>query len=168
LQVWEIRAVPAWEAYKMKTQSLVVALCLAGAVSHVAGANSDSVSAATTSYWLPKEQVQKYSEEAMDGSPEAANKLTNSYWMRGIPDRVKTRYWAVVGAENGDAESQFRAYQTLAVSASKLDQRRALFWLKKSAAQGFQFAESELKSCPTLSSTRDNGKLPCFGPESDQ
>lgn len=151
----------------MNARSLVAVLFLTIGVSTIARANSNTESFATTSYWLSNEQVAKYSEEAMAGSSQAANKLVNWYWMRGIHDSVKTKYWALIGAENGDAESQFRAYQTLKTSSKHIDQQRALFWLKKSAAQEFQFAEAILASCPELSAKSDRGDVPCFGPGSD-
>lgn len=140
-----------------------LSLCLAS-VAAVADDAKDKVILASESYSLTKEEIAKYSQEAMAGSPEAAEKLVNSYWMRGVPDREKTKYWALIGAENGNVESQFRAYQTLHISTKKLDQERALFWLKRAAAQD-ALSKSILESCPTLSSQWYGG--PCFGPGSD-
>jgi TPR repeat protein len=122
---------------------------------------------ATVSYSLSKEEVARYSKEAMEGSPEAALKLANFYWMRGRPDFAKTKYWALIGAENGNAEAQFRAFQRLRTSTDRLDHRRALFWLKKAAEQSYLGADAILKSCANLSQPLPTRGAPCFGPNAE-
>lgn len=121
----------------MKVRWTVAAVLLCSISAGIASAISSDTIVVQTSYCLGKGEVAKFSREAMAGSPEAANKLTNMYWMCGLPDRVKTKYWALIGAENGNAESQFRARQTLKVSKDPLERQRALFWLRKAAEQDY-------------------------------
>jgi hypothetical protein len=151
----------------MTRLAVAIVFVLAGS-SCIAGNASERAILASGDYCLTKEEVAKYSQEAMAGSPEAADKLANSYWMCGYPaNREKTKYWALVGAENGDAESQFRAFQVLRTSPEHLEQVRALFWLKQSAKQHFEDAENDLDGCEDLDSRYESG-TPCFGPGSDQ
>jgi TPR repeat protein len=123
---------------------------------------------ASVSYFLTDEEVVEKTKEAMDGSKEAALSLTNFYWMRGQPDKANTLRWALVGSENGSAEAQFRAYQRLRSTSNPLDHRRSIFWLRKSASQGFLDAVRALERCGHLVKNDPNSRLPCFGPEADQ
>jgi TPR repeat protein len=127
----------------------------------------DTVILASVNYCLTKGEVARYSEEAMAGSAEAATKLANSHWMCGAPDHKQTKYWALIGAENGSAEAQFRVYQTLSVSTNRLEQERALFWLKKAAAQDYLGSRATLERCPSISQPQPARGAPCFGPGSD-
>lgn len=122
---------------------------------------------ASVNYCLSNSDVARHSTEAMAGSGEAATKLANAYWSCiAVRSQKKAKYWALIGAENGSAESQFRAYQTLRTSANPLDQERALFWLKKAAQQNYLSARANLQRCPSLSAKPSVG-APCFGPGSD-
>jgi len=121
------------------------------------------------SYQLSVDQLEKNKSEALLGSAQAANKIVNHFWMRGVPDRKQTRYWATIGAENGDAESQFRLWQTLHISDSSADQRRALFWLRRAAQAGYHAAEAMLDDCnrwPDPSGT--DVKSLCFGSAAEE
>ena|SRR6185437_1726441 len=146
-------------------------LLLAGEACHVAACAENAknqIILASESYCLSKSEVAKYTAEAMAGSRDSANKLVNFYWMCiAARSPKKAERWALIGAENGDVESQFRAYQTLSTSANRLDQQRALFWLNKAAEQNYLGARAILRNCPNISVQRPNGH-PCFGPGSDQ
>lgn len=74
--------------------------------------------------------------------------------------------WALIGAENGGADAQFRVYQLLSPSADRGNQLRALFWLKRSAKNGDANGRANLEECPSIDSLRGHGS-PCFGPESN-
>lgn len=122
---------------------------------------------ATVSYGLSKQEIAEHSQKAMAGSPDAALSLTNFYWMAGRRNLVKARYWALVGAENGSPEAQFRAWQSLRISKDTLEQRRALYWLQKSALQGYVFAQVDLESCADFSGTASSPSTHCYGPGAD-
>ncbi|TXI44066.1 MAG: hypothetical protein E6Q50_18200 [Lysobacter sp.] len=122
---------------------------------------------ANVDYSLTKDELEQLSREALDGSPEAATRVMNHY-VALRKDRKKSLAWAVIGAENGSAESQYMAYQLFADSKAIDDQRRALFWLGKSAANGYFGADSVYKVCNSITSRHgDPDKTPCFGPKSD-
>jgi TPR repeat protein len=48
--------------------------------------------------------------------------------------------WAIIGAENGDARSQWLLENRMAAD----DRARARFWLRRAADQGYQPAQKEL------------------------
>lgn len=131
---------------------------------------SHSWSETTTpySYQLSESQLERSKSEALLGSAQAANKIVNHFWMRGIPDRDQTTYWATIGAENGDVESKFRLWQTLHRSDSSVDQRRALFWLRRAAQEGYSAAQAMLDDCdrwPDPPGT--DAESLCFGSSAD-
>jgi hypothetical protein len=103
----------------------------------------------------------------MQGSPEAALKVMQHYRMRGIPDNVRSKRWAIIGAENGCAECQFVLYQLLSPSADRAEQKRSLFWLRQSADHGYDIGKTIFQTCSSLSSRwGDRQNSPCFGPGS--
>jgi TPR repeat protein len=81
-------------------------------------------------------------EEALHGSGRAANELAEFYFEKP----QVSRYWIMIGAENGDATSQYNYWFTLSrdESANALSRERAIFWLRKAAAQGHPIARAEL------------------------
>lgn len=82
--------------------------------------------------------------EAARGSGEAASKLFLFYGFVAL-NPAEERRWTLIGAENGDAASQYNMYQDLSDSDSRFDRERALFWLRKAAASGDADARKELK-----------------------
>lgn len=52
--------------------------------------------------------------------------------------------WAIIGAENGDARSQWLAFSLLENRMAADDRARARFWLRRAADQGYQPAQKEL------------------------
>lgn len=147
---------------------LTIVLCLVLATS----ARAESPLVRVQSYHLNQAQIQEYSIKAMEGSGDAAIRLCDNYFFdrydaKGNRTVKGALRWAIIGAENGNTEAQFRSYQLLSVSGDKLDQVRALFWLKRAASGHYLGANEILNSCPSVSSTRLNGQ-PCFGPGSDK
>lgn len=128
---------------------------------------SPEVVVATVSYNLNYKEIFYLSNEAMAGSSDAALRLANFYWIMKKKNINKARYWAIIGAENGSSEAQLRAFQTMRSSTNILEQRRALFWLKKSAEQGDRIASAILSACPDVSSKTGPRAQPCYGPGSD-
>lgn len=123
---------------------------------------------ANIDYGLNNEQIARYSAEAVAGSGEAAFKLVEYYYhFKGKRDLEKTLQWAIVGAENGDAASQYMAYQRLSVLTDPLKQQRSIFWLKKAAEQDYLGAKVTLSRCGDWPKTPPGRGAPCFGPGAD-
>lgn len=86
---------------------------------------------------LTPAQQQSLVTQALDGSGDAALRLSHFYSnVAGNLDEALR--WAVIGAENGDAKSALTAYALLDRRTSEQDRRRAQFWLKKAAEQGYR------------------------------
>lgn len=132
----------------------------------LADGESERTILATVSYALSVNEVMRYQDEAVGGSAEAAAKLMN-YYRFEKKDEKKSNSWAIIGAENGAAESQFRMYQLLRISSDLLKQRRALFWLQKASEGGYVGAREIFETCSSLTSKHsDMQHSPCFGPSS--
>ena len=90
-------------------------------------------------------EVDKLAEEAWGGSGEAAPNLSLYYGSVRL-DLDRSDYWTLIGAENGNAVAQYNAWVQLSDSrSSNDDQKRAVFWLRKAAAQGVAEALLELR-----------------------
>jgi TPR repeat protein len=86
---------------------------------------------------LTAAQTQQLTAEALDGSGDSALRLSRFYSnvTTNLDEALK---WAVVGAENGNANCAFTAYSLLQARESADDRRRAKFWLKRAADQGYR------------------------------
>jgi hypothetical protein len=93
-------------------------------------------------YTLTTKQQVKLKRRALDGSALAAKQLFKFYLLR---DAMKAKSWAIIGAENGDSSMEFEAARMLSIMYSCDDQRRALFWLRKSFSNGYQRAAVAIK-----------------------
>ncbi|RUL78222.1 hypothetical protein [Dyella choica] len=95
-------------------------------------------------YVLNSQQRQELIEQALDGSGQAALRLSRFYSnvTLNLDEALK---WAIIGAENGDSNCEYTAYGFLISRSSSDDRRRAQFWLKKAAGQGYQPAIEHLK-----------------------
>ena len=93
---------------------------------------------------LTPAQVKENEIKALDGSPEAANKLANYYqgWANDVP---KAMEWYQVAAENGSTEAMWNYYEVSAVVTFPDWVRRGRFWLKKAASMGNRRAIEELQ-----------------------
>lgn len=99
---------------------------------------------------LRSDEVIKLSDEAWAGSGDAALKLS-LYYANVKLDFDRASYWTIISAENGNAVAQYNAWAQLSDSRSTTDdQRRAVFWLRKSAAQGCPEAVLELQKVEKL------------------
>lgn len=130
--------------------------------------SADEVHLATVDYHLNEREISSLSDEAMSGSPDAALKLANFYWIRNNPKISDAKHWAIIGAENGSAEAQLRAFQTMRFSRKNLDQVRSLFWLRKAADQNNQVAAAILSVCQSIDAKAGRHDKPCFGPGSEK
>jgi TPR repeat protein len=93
---------------------------------------------------LSASQVTELTAQALDGSGPSALKLSRFYSNVTLNLEVALR-WAIIGAENGDSNCEYTAYGFLSRRESPDDQRRALFWLRKAASQGYKPAIDHLK-----------------------
>jgi TPR repeat protein len=151
----------------MKLGALMLLVTLSISGDYVAAGQSERIILATDVKALTTSEVERYTDEAIAGSAEAASTLMD-YYQYGKKDAKKARFWAFVGAENGDAMSQFVAYQFLRPSPDLLEQKRSIFWLRKAADGGFLGARALLKTCNSPSSKYDDKeRTPCFGPDSE-
>lgn len=114
---------------------------------------------ANIDYGLTREEEERLSKQAMGGDAGAALRLANRYFFDigpGPDDRNESRKnalkWALIGSENGSSEAQFLAYLLMGEGAEPLVQTRALYWLKRSAENGYGDAKIMYKQCPTISS----------------
>jgi len=152
----------------MKILIFMLAVLLSSSSLNAADGGSERTILATVDYALSATEIEHYQGEAMAGSAEAASKLMN-YYRFEKKDAKKSNSWAIIGAENGAAESQFRMYQLLGVSSDLLKQRRSLFWLQKSAEGGYVGAREVFETCGSLTSKHgDRQHSPCFGPGSQE
>ena len=93
---------------------------------------------------LTPAQVKENEIKALDGSPEAANKLANYYqgWANDVP---KAMEWYQVAAENGSTEAMWNYYEVSTTATFPDWVRRGRFWLKKAASMGNRRAIEELQ-----------------------
>ena len=94
---------------------------------------------------LTPQQVKQLTNEALDGSGQAALRLSRFY-SNVVTNLDEAMKWAVIGAEDGDANCQYTTYAFLDRRMSLEDRRRAVFWLKKAADQGYQPALEHIRN----------------------
>ncbi|WP_139350475.1 hypothetical protein [Rhodanobacter sp. B04] len=90
--------------------------------------------------------VEQLSVDASMGNAVAASLLSDYFRYEKNYD-AKWKYWVLIAAENGYLASQFDEYNILRVSDDPISQRRALYWLKRSAQGNYENAVIELRSC---------------------
>ncbi len=119
-------------------------------------------------YSLNEEQLKSLSASAMEGDPAAAEKVSDFFLYAKKRQKKQSVRWAIVGAENNSARMQFRLFKNVAGSRKIDDQRRALFWLKKSASNENENAIAIHEQCGSIDARmKDVDESPCFGPGSD-
>jgi TPR repeat protein len=92
---------------------------------------------------LTDKQVAAYSEQALEGSGTAANKL-GVHFLASRNNREMSEYWYHISAEDGDSAGEF-SYGSMILEDSIKNRMRAGIWLKKSAAQGDDYARRRLQ-----------------------
>jgi hypothetical protein len=93
---------------------------------------------------LKTSELKKLSLKAMQGDGNAALNVAHHYTF-GMQDEVTGNYWLVIGAENGDARSQWNI--SLMLNYPPLSDgitTRGVFWVQKAAKNGIQYAIDEL------------------------
>jgi TPR repeat protein len=104
------------------------------------GAHKDSVEPLSKAMQIT-ESEKKY---ALSGNGVAARDMASIFVDNNY---VKAKYWIMVGAENGDDPSEYNyALLLLNESKNKDDDAwlRAVFWLKRSASSGNEYAKEKL------------------------
>lgn len=104
----------------------------------------DRIVSAVSSLTLRPDEVIKLSDEGWNGSGEAALRLSLYYGSVKL-DLDRSEYWTTIAAENGNAVAQYNVWVQLSESSNADDKKRAIFWLKKSAKQGYSDAKLELQ-----------------------
>jgi TPR repeat protein len=79
-------------------------------------------------------------DSALAGSPASASKLAQYY----KDDERVISYWRQIAAENGDPIQQYNLWFDLKQKSDLLSQKRALYWLRRSAAAGDKTAAEAL------------------------
>ena len=123
---------------------LFVLLTLACVVP-VAASENQGYQFGEQNYVLTPQQIVTLTNEALDGSGTAALHLSRFYSNVTI-NLDEALKWAIIGAENGDADCQYTAYAFLDSRVSAEDRRRAQFWLHKAASQGYQPAIEHIRN----------------------
>ena len=98
-------------------------------------------------FGLPKaSEIPKLREQALAGSGVAARRL--ALWHMYKPSGEETyERWTRIGAQNGDAVSQYNLALSYLIDRIEEPQseERGLFWLRKAAAGGSAKAAEELR-----------------------
>jgi hypothetical protein len=92
---------------------------------------------------IAEKDIPTIGEKAIDGDPEAAQRLCSFYHLRG--DRTQAIYWATIAAENGSVAGQYNLGFLLRDDPDPRNQRRARYWLKRAAEGGDETAAALLK-----------------------
>jgi hypothetical protein len=123
---------------------VVCAVAVAGQVEPALGLRIDKQPARTDPYGsLSEKEESDFRSSALAGSGADAYHLAMYYGMTKVDLEASLR-WAIIGAENGDARSQWLAFSLLENRAEADERARARFWLKRAADQGYQPAQKEL------------------------
>lgn len=92
---------------------------------------------------LSAEKESALRSSAIGGSGADAYNLAMYYGFTKADLEEELR-WAIIGAENGDAKSQWLTFCLLEKRIPADDRARARFWLKRAADQGYQPAQKVL------------------------
>jgi TPR repeat protein len=121
---------------------------------------TDEVRIIAMGWALESEQVKDYAKAAMEGGADAALKLALHFTSGLESNPSLSDYWMLIAAENGSAIAQYNIGYSYRRSNSLCLRHRAVFWLKKAAAQGVENAVHELeKIAPSV----DLGELSALG-----
>lgn len=93
---------------------------------------------------LNGDSIRALSNEGLSGSPDSAQKLA-LHFLVANGNLTDGMYWTHIAAENGHAVAQYNMWQLLNQSEDANNHKRALFWLRRSAASGNSDAIEKLK-----------------------
>ncbi len=87
-------------------------------------------------YYIPDAEIPIMEVQALNGSPEAAERLLFFYFNWNF-DRIQGRYWEEIAAENGASVSQdILAHELRMDFTEPRSRERYSFWLEKPSANG--------------------------------
>ena|ERR1700761_674698 len=101
------------------------------------GAAAGEPTTPESTYFLAKDQITQLTTLALGGSGGSAL-LLSRYYSNVTIDLDASLKWAIIGAENGDANCMYTAYAFLDKRESDEDRLRAKFWLKKAPSLGYR------------------------------
>ena len=91
---------------------------------------------------LSPSKRQNLETQALAGSGIAARQVALFY---GTNDDDLMEYWSWIGAENGDPLCQYNYASILHSKADSYSQKRAIYWMRKAAAQNDEYAKERLR-----------------------
>lgn len=104
----------------------------------------DKPMAVDEGFYLPAETVKEMRLMAAKGDPEAAFRLSLHYSSGNNASTEDARFWRQIAAENGHSVAQYNIWFLDQDSSDAVLRERAFFWLRKSAASGFDDAKKQL------------------------
>ena len=118
---------------------LLVAIPITGCATE-----SDKPIAVDEGFSLSVKDINLKKVEAAKGNAEAAFRLSLHYSSGINASAEEARFWRQVAAENGHAVAQYSIWFFDHESQDAFSRERAVFWLRKSAASGFEDAKKQL------------------------
>jgi TPR repeat protein len=105
---------------------------------------SDKPIAVDEGFALSAKDIDIKKVDAAKGNAEAAFRLSLHYSSGINASAEEARFWRLVAAENGHAVAQYSIWFMDHESQDAFLKERAIFWLRKSAASGFEDAKKQL------------------------
>ena len=111
---------------------ILVALTLAVTSQSMA---SEPVRPLNSDFFIPNGELEALEQKALSGGPQAALRLEMYYAVWAHDSQGEFR-WASIGAENGNAASEFDFSLLLWRKKTDADKIRAMYWMTKAADAG--------------------------------
>ena len=111
---------------------ILVALALAVTSQSMA---SEPLRPLNADFFIPKVELDVLKQKALTGDPQAALRL-EMYYAVWAHDSQGEFQWASIGAENGNAASEFDFSLLLWRKQTDADKIRAMYWMAKAADAG--------------------------------
>lgn len=122
----------------------VVATCVLFVEVSVAQQKSELAVPSVHGVALDSPELERLSNDALNGSGEAARKISIHYLV-AQGNRKEGLFWALIAAENGDVIGQYNAGFLLKDDPDPRNKVRALYWLRLAADNGNEAAKDLLR-----------------------
>ena len=119
---------------------ILVALTLAVTSQSMA---SEPVRSLNSDLFIPNGELEALRQKALSGDPQAALRL-ELYYAMWAHDSLDEFRWASIGAENGNAVSEYNFGFLLWRKQTVADKIRAMYWMAKAADAGDARAAANL------------------------
>lgn len=106
---------------------------------------------------VPAAEYPEVERQALDGSAEAARRLTTMYLIAG--QLAEAIFWGSIAAENGSQVGAYNLGHILAESPDPRQRRRGRFWLERSVTAGGEIGRDAALELEQLKQ-RELGKAP--------